>query len=162
MRSLDVHNTVRQVADFGLSTFIESRSITNTLQVTNPRSAWCTCTACSTSVCRWLAPELLRGERASAASDVYAFGTTVSTLEQSPTRVAGLCMWELLTLQVPFAGLHFGQITLQVPRDGLRPPLPAGPSEVPGGPSLPGLDAYITLLLRCCTWLQCTCLARTP
>lgn len=59
-------------------------------------------------------------------------------------------MWELLTLQVPFAGLHFGQITLQVPRDGLRPPVPESPSDVPGGPSLPGLEAYITLMHRCC------------
>lgn len=31
------HGQMTQVADFGLSTFIESRSITNTLQVTNPR-----------------------------------------------------------------------------------------------------------------------------
>lgn len=121
---------------------------------------------------RWLAPELLTGDRATAASDVYAFGmwqsvqmakctapcshkVTVTTLS-TPT---GLCMWELLMLAIPFAGLHFGQITLQVPRDGLRPQLPDDPSEIPGGPHLLGVEAYVTLLRRCCTmcmrWVYC-------
>ncbi len=59
-------------------------------------------------------------------------------------------MWELLMMAVPFAGLHFGQITLQVPRDGLRPQLPDDPTDIPGGPNLIGVESYVTLLRRCC------------
>ena len=44
---------------------------------------------------RWLAPEVLQGGQAGLPCDVWAFGTV---------------MWELLTWQMPFAGLNPFQV----------------------------------------------------
>ncbi|KAL4423124.1 hypothetical protein ABPG77_004807 [Micractinium sp. CCAP 211/92] len=85
----------------------------------------------------WLAPEVLDGQRATAASDVYAFG---------------LVMYEVLTWQLPWRNLDPYQIRRSV-LDGRRP-------QVPAFEALPGaergafvhLAAYIQLMQDC--WVQ--------
>ncbi|EFN52530.1 hypothetical protein CHLNCDRAFT_13628, partial [Chlorella variabilis] len=44
---------------------------------------------------RWLAPEVLMGQNATAASDVFSFGTV---------------LWELLTWQLPWEGANLYQV----------------------------------------------------
>lgn len=67
-----------QVCDFNLSAF--GRGPAGSAVPGNPR---------------WLAPEVLQGERATAASDTYAFA---------------LLLWELLTWQLPWSGMDVFQV----------------------------------------------------
>ncbi|KAL4458293.1 hypothetical protein ABPG75_013158 [Micractinium tetrahymenae] len=85
----------------------------------------------------WLAPEVLHGQRATAASDVYAFG---------------LVMFEVLTWQLPWRNMHPYQIRRSV-LDGSRPQVP--PQEAlpgPDGDAFMHLAAYIQLMKDC--WAQ--------
>lgn len=105
-----------QVCDFNLSEILRRGEDQAGMETTNPR---------------WLAPEVLGGQRATAASDAYSFG---------------LVLWELLSWQIPWGGANPFQIRRWV-LDGLRPELPAlhalpGPDPAP----LPGHDEYCQLL----------------
>lgn len=57
-----------QVADFNLSRLIQSSSRSSSMAAMNPR---------------WLAPEVLRGEHATQAADVFAFGVVSGTVQCS-------------------------------------------------------------------------------
>ncbi|KAI7842018.1 hypothetical protein COHA_004219 [Chlorella ohadii] len=123
---VDEHFRVK-VADFNLSKLLEGArpeaSLTSAA-ATNPI---------------WLAPEVLSGGSATAASDVYSFG---------------LVLFELLTWRFPwtFAQMSPIQIGATV-RQGGRPEVP--PREALPGPdtaSWAGLDAYVQLMRDC--WAQ--------
>jgi serine/threonine protein kinase len=58
-----------------------------------------------------MSPELLLSGHVSKASDVYAYG---------------ICMYELLTGQAPFAGVPIPLLPHEVACQGLRPGWPAG------------------------------------
>ena len=58
----------------------------------------------------WMAPEVMSGEKASRAADLYAFGMVV---------------WELLTGDTPFAGMHMMAVGRAVIDRRERPALPA-------------------------------------
>jgi serine/threonine protein kinase len=119
---VDEHSRVR-VTDFGLSKVLEEHSgasSSSTMATMNPR---------------WLSPEVLAGHRATAASDVFAFGVV---------------MWELLTWEVPW-GRRSNQWTI-VGRvmKGERlavPPAAALPGE--GTAAWAGLPRYEALMRRC-------------
>lgn len=108
---------------------------------------------------RWLAPELLLPkEKATAASDVFAFGVV---------------MWEILTCEVPWGAESPLQIGMNI-MNGKRLPIPLEEEDICGlGSSrdddhhgggrqdgndpqqqqlLPGYDRYVTLLEQC--WAQ--------
>ncbi|KAI7838908.1 hypothetical protein COHA_007314 [Chlorella ohadii] len=111
------HNWNAKVCDFNLSAF--ARGPGGGAAPSNPR---------------WLAPEVLQGERASAASDTYAFA---------------ILLWELLTWQLPWGGMDPFQIRRAV-LAGVRPELPpldALPGA--GAASMPGLEAYCSLMRAC-------------
>jgi serine/threonine protein kinase/alpha-tubulin suppressor-like RCC1 family protein len=90
---------------------------------------------------RWLAPEVLGGQKASMESDVYAFGVV---------------MWEMLTWQLPFSEENVWVVSSAILRNE-RP-------EVPPFDQLPGFEKgvgaaqevsiskYIELMKRC--WAQ--------
>eukprot|EP00887_Chlorella_sp_A99_P004769 scaffold4.g4769.t1 len=132
LKSPNVDSSWRgKVADFNLSKIIDpgdsnkrlQRSITpGAMNVTNPR---------------WQAPELLRGEEATQASDIYA---------------AGMLLWELLTWEIPFAKTSVFLIASQV-QSGQRPPVPP-PEQLPGPDNFAfqGLGAYLDLMHAC--WAQ--------
>ncbi|GAB4813554.1 hypothetical protein N2152v2_000600 [Parachlorella kessleri] len=86
---------------------------------------------------RWLAPEVLEGQPASAKSDVYSFG---------------IVLWEMLTWELPFREYPHFQLIKHVLAHG-RPSLPPL-QELRGNEAgqLRGLDAYIALMERC--WAQ--------
>ena len=73
--------------------------------------------------CAWMAPELLRGEKCGQKVDVYSFG---------------VCLWELLTSEVPYHGVDVGAIIWGVGSGRLSLPVP---ESTPDG---------FTLLLRQC------------
>ncbi|KAI7837951.1 hypothetical protein COHA_008256 [Chlorella ohadii] len=83
-----------KVGDFNLSRVVEEASGQSSVAATNPR---------------WLAPEIFTGARASTASDVYAFG---------------VCLWELVSFEIPWAGLTPWPIVNAI-RAGERPCFPA-------------------------------------
>ncbi|KAL4436826.1 hypothetical protein ABPG75_003965 [Micractinium tetrahymenae] len=85
----------------------------------------------------WLAPEVLEGKPATAASDMFSLG---------------LVLLELLTWRLPWAGVPTPQIRALVLR-GERPQVPA-PESLPGpeGGNLFGLDSYCQLIREC--WAQ--------
>ncbi|KAL4450218.1 hypothetical protein ABPG77_010887 [Micractinium sp. CCAP 211/92] len=87
----------------------------------------------------WLAPEVLRGARASASSDVFSFG---------------MVLWELLTWRLPWAGCGMSafQIGAKIVA-GERPVIPPR-EELPGPDSatFAGLEAYCQLVRDC--WAQ--------
>ncbi|KAL4448086.1 hypothetical protein ABPG75_005305 [Micractinium tetrahymenae] len=76
----------------------------------------------------WLAPEVLDGGRAEAASDIYAFGM-------------------LLTWQLPWRGLTPFQVRRAV-LDGRRPEVPPA-LPVSGAEQFAGLEAYCQLMRDC-------------
>ena len=107
----------------GMSRIVGVSSVATAGGVTNPR---------------WMAPEIITENRASNASDVYAYG---------------IVMWELLTWRLPFENYNPFTIAPHIVQ-GKRPTLPPL-SELPGfGPELPteALQAYISLMKRC--WAQ--------
>ncbi|KAL4427896.1 hypothetical protein ABPG75_001985 [Micractinium tetrahymenae] len=88
---------------------------------------------------RWLAPEVLRGERATAKSDVFSMGVV---------------LWELLTFQIPWEreGRNSFQLVHMI-SSGERLQVPPRDSA-PGPEQLSEADyvAYVALLQRC--WAQ--------
>ena len=112
-----------KVADFNLSRMMNETGSMNTMGTmanVNPR---------------WLAPEVLRGGKASVASDLFSMGVV---------------LWELLAWDVPWAREDTFRIMCLVGTEGARPPVP--PAErVPGG-SFSGLPGYVALMQRC--WAQ--------
>lgn len=82
-----------QVCDLGLARIMEDQAVASSVAATNPR---------------WLAPEILEGQGATFASDVYGYG---------------IIMWELLTFEIPWPSSNTFQIVKDI-CDGLRPPIP--------------------------------------
>lgn len=111
-----------KVTDFNLSRFLADTTQASSIAAMNPR---------------WLAPEVMQGERATKASDTFAYGTM---------------MWEMLTWQLPWGNGNPWQIVSLV--------IGGGRLEVPPRDQLPGvdtqsfagLDAYAALMRRC--WSQ--------
>ena len=86
---------------------------------------------------RWLAPEVLSGESATQATDVFAFGVV---------------LWELLTWELPWGTANPWGIVGAINQGG-RPELPALealPGE--GSAAWAGLPRYLELMRRC--WAQ--------
>ncbi|GAB4815428.1 hypothetical protein N2152v2_002474, partial [Parachlorella kessleri] len=135
-----------KVSDFNLSRIVEDSLVASSMAASNPR---------------WLAPEVLTGKGATFASDVFSFGVV---------------LWELLTLQLPWAGSNPFQVIWTVCEGG-RPPLPPGCEPLPpthgdgagdgggggmgtadsassgeGAGGFPGMGAYVALMRRC--WAQ--------
>ncbi|KAL4433813.1 hypothetical protein ABPG75_000254 [Micractinium tetrahymenae] len=82
----------------------------------------------------WLAPEVVRGDRALPESEIYSFG---------------VILYELLTWQLPWGGMAPFKI-MQAVLAGQRPvvpPLDALPG--PDGASFAGLDSYMQLMRDC-------------
>ncbi|PRW57024.1 Serine threonine- kinase CTR1 [Chlorella sorokiniana] len=123
---VDEHWRVK-VSDFNLSKLLEGAQPESSLTsggATNPI---------------WLAPEVLEGEKATAASDVYSFG---------------MVLYELLTWRLPwsFADMSPFKVGATIRRGG-RPEVP--PKEQLPGPDTAGwagLDAYVQLMRNC--WAQ--------
>ena len=118
---VDKHWRVK-VSDFNLSRIMESTSVMSSIASMNPR---------------WLAPELLGGEPASAASDVYAFGCI---------------LWEVATWDIPWATSNPWAVVTLVQQGGrLEVPerhlLPG-----PGANGFAGYEAYVALMRAC--WHQ--------
>ncbi|EFN55433.1 hypothetical protein CHLNCDRAFT_31062 [Chlorella variabilis] len=112
-----------KVADFNLSKIVEDTgSGRSTVANMNPR---------------WLAPEILNGESATTASDVFSWGVV---------------MWELLTFQLPWPHVSPWGLVGKL-MDGMRLKIPAK-EELPGPDTqrFAGLDDYVGLLQRC--WAQ--------
>jgi serine/threonine protein kinase len=112
------------VADFNLSKIMEGPNAFNTssLAVTNPR---------------WLAPEILNGEAATPAADVFAFGVV---------------LWELLTWEMPWQWTNPWQIVSAI-QGGARLEVPAREAlPGPAAAGFAGLDQYLALMQRC--WAQ--------
>ncbi|KAI3427399.1 hypothetical protein D9Q98_010314 [Chlorella vulgaris] len=110
-----------KVADFNLSRLIQSSSRSSSMAAMNPR---------------WLAPEVLRGEHATQAADVFAFGVV---------------MWELLTWELPWTDVEVTpwQLVRQLSA-GARLQLPPR-AVLPGGNAgaFAGLDQYELLMQQC-------------
>jgi serine/threonine protein kinase len=64
--------------------------------------------------CAWMAPELLRGEKCGQKVDVYSFA---------------VCLWELLTSEIPYQGVDVGAIIWGVGSGRLSLPIPEGTPE---------------------------------
>ncbi|PRW33138.1 Serine threonine- kinase CTR1 [Chlorella sorokiniana] len=111
-----------KVTDFNLSKILEDTTHSTSMAAMNPR---------------WLAPEVMRGGRATKASDVYAFG---------------IVLHELLTWQLPFGPANPWHLVAHV--------LAGGRLDIPPREALPGtdtaafacLDGYAALMQRC--WAQ--------
>ncbi|KAI7840643.1 hypothetical protein COHA_005664 [Chlorella ohadii] len=120
-----------KVADFNLSKILvgaRPESIGSDGGLTNPI---------------WAAPEVLRGERATPASDVYSFG------------MVSLVLYELLTWRLPWTfavDMSPFKVGATIMAGG-RPEVP--PREALPGPDTAtwsGLDAYLQLMREC--WAQ--------
>ncbi|KAL4421755.1 hypothetical protein ABPG77_009738 [Micractinium sp. CCAP 211/92] len=112
-----------KVCDFNLSKLMEaSSSVSSTGGAMNPR---------------WLAPEILVGQQAIAASDVFSFGVVLH---------------ELLTWELPWVGANLYQLVFVVSH-GERLPIPP-PDQLPGPDKLPPgeFEALVSLIQRC--WAQ--------
>ncbi len=113
-----------KVGDFNLSKLVEDvaphANQSQTAGLMNPR---------------WISPEVINGEHATQASDVYAFANV---------------LWELLTWDLPFMGVNEFLIMRKV-MEGERPAIPPI-NQLPGmtnGIAPGGLDTYVDLLRRC-------------
>lgn len=60
---------------------------------------------------KWMSPEAVMSRSYSTKSDVYAFGIVI---------------WEILTVEEPYAEMGPMEAALQVVNNGLRPPIPEG------------------------------------
>jgi serine/threonine protein kinase len=86
---------------------------------------------------RWLAPEILDGERNTEESDAYAFG---------------IIMWEMITCQIPWSGESSHSI-ISLVRDGARPRIPNFWDVVDSqGKELAVFEDYRELMTKC--WAQ--------
>ncbi|KAL4430024.1 hypothetical protein ABPG77_004394 [Micractinium sp. CCAP 211/92] len=113
-----------KVSDFNLSRFVEENLGTKSSSMAglNPR---------------WLAPEVMKGGRATPAADTYSFG---------------IVMWELLTWELPWSTTLPWEL-YNVLMNGGHPEIPPR-EELPGADttSFEGLDSYMQLMKRC--WAQ--------
>ncbi|KAG7668202.1 putative Serine/threonine-protein kinase CTR1 [Nannochloris sp. 'desiccata'] len=115
---VDKHWRVK-VSDFNLSKLMDEGSVMSSMAATNPR---------------WLAPEILTGNNATFASDVYSFA---------------IVMWEMLTWDLPWGITNPWQVVTVVTEGGRL--------EVPDRSALPGpdtmqfeeLDQYVALMRKC-------------
>lgn len=114
-----------KIADFNLSKIIEEVESVQT-------------SAGAASNPRWLPPEVLQGEKFTAAADVFAFGVV---------------MWELLVWDIPWVRTNQFQIP-GIVMGGWRLEVPGNKGELPGygAKAFRGLDGYIALMKRC--WAQ--------
>ncbi|KAM3278285.1 hypothetical protein ACQJBY_045874 [Aegilops geniculata] len=91
----DPSRPICKVADFGLSKMKQATMVSGGMRGTLP----------------WMAPELLTmsGTKVSEKVDVYSFGVV---------------MWEILTGEDPYDGMHYGGVIGGILSDTLRPPVP--------------------------------------
>ncbi|KAL4440116.1 hypothetical protein ABPG75_003117 [Micractinium tetrahymenae] len=116
---------LRMVSDFNLSRHLSESLRSSSKAAMNPR---------------WLAPEVMQGERATQAADVFS---------------CAVVMWELLMWELPWTTANPWQLVNQVTQGG-RLPLPASPEDLPGPPATRPTPAQLSAycdLLRCC-WAQ--------
>lgn len=118
---VDTHWRVK-VSDFNMSRLMEDAGTSSSLTAMNPR---------------WLAPEVLAGEGATAESDVFSFAVV---------------LWELLTWQLPWPKDNPWSVVNTVGNGG-RLAIPTR-WELPGSDTaeFTGLEDYIRLMQRC--WAQ--------
>ncbi|OEL38809.1 Serine/threonine-protein kinase CTR1 [Dichanthelium oligosanthes] len=92
----DPSRPICKVADFGLSKVKQTTMVSGGMRGTLP----------------WMAPEMLEmsSNMVSTKVDVYSFG---------------IIMWEILTGQEPYAGMHHGGVIGGILSNTLRPPVPA-------------------------------------
>ncbi|CAN6212859.1 unnamed protein product, partial [Urochloa humidicola] len=92
----DPSRPICKVADFGLSKMKQATLVSGGMRGTLP----------------WMAPELLSmgGTKVSEKIDVYSFG---------------IVMWEILTGEDPYDGMHYGGVIGGILSNTLRPPVPA-------------------------------------
>lgn len=113
------------MADFNLSKkfFTADNNRRGSLELNNPR---------------WLAPEVLRGEYATEAADVFSMGVV---------------LWELLVGKFPWGGMERSEIRTRVLAGGRLEVPPA--EDLPGGAAtaeFAGLPRYLDLMRQC--WAQ--------
>lgn len=113
-----------KVSDFNLSKLLEEGAVMSSMAATNPR---------------WLAPEILGGNNATFASDVYSYGVV---------------MWELMTWDLPWGVTNPWQVVTVV-MEGGRLSVPSR-ADLPGPDnfSFGGLEDYISLMQRCWSQIQ--------
>ncbi|CAL5034266.1 unnamed protein product [Urochloa decumbens] len=92
----DPSRPICKVADFGLSKMKQATLVSGGMRGTLP----------------WMAPELLTmsGTKVSEKIDIYSFG---------------IVMWEILTGEDPYDGMHYGGVIGGILSNTLRPPVPA-------------------------------------
>lgn len=120
---VDKHWRVK-VSDFNLSKLLDDSTVMSSMAATNPR---------------WLAPEILGGNNATFASDVYSFA---------------IVMWELMTWELPWGVTNPWQVVTLV-MEGGRLSIPTR-YDLPGPDtgSFEGLEDYVTLMKRCWSHIQ--------
>jgi len=108
-----------KVSDFNLSKLMDGQSVMSSMAATNPR---------------WLAPEILTGNNATFASDVYSFAVV---------------LWEMLTWELPWGPTNPWQVVTLVTEGG-RLEVPSR-HDLPGPDTIDfeGLDTYVALMRRC-------------
>ncbi|GAB4821070.1 hypothetical protein N2152v2_008116 [Parachlorella kessleri] len=114
---VDKHWKVK-VCDFNLSKIMEDTTSGASMSTNNPR---------------WLAPEVLDGQRATLASDVYSFGVV---------------LWEILTFELPWGRFNQWQIMKMV-SEGRRLQVPPRSALPPASQGFEGLGLYEDLIRKC-------------